>query len=58
MQEYDSGAGEWPAEERLPTSVRQRASEIEGCALSIALLLDVGLDDWESDPSSTSTAWN
>jgi hypothetical protein len=58
MQEYDSGADEWPAEERLPTSVRQRASEIEGYTLSITFLLDVGLDGWESDPSSTSKAWN
>jgi hypothetical protein len=44
IQEYDSGAGEEPCEERLATSVRQRASEIEGYTLSVIPLLDVDFE--------------
>jgi hypothetical protein len=67
MQEYVSGAGEHPEAERLPTSVRQRASEIERYGLSIPLLLEVdpnGRGSTEKsellygNTSSTSHAWN
>ena len=41
MQENMSGADELPEEERLQTSVRQRASGIEGYGVSITLSFDV-----------------
>jgi len=49
MQEYDSGAGKRPAEDRLPTSMRQRASGIEGYTSSITVWLDVDLDGRPSE---------
>jgi hypothetical protein len=46
MQENVSRAGELPKEEQLQTSVRQRASGIEGYGVSITLSFDVDSIGW------------
>jgi len=53
MQESVSRVGELPKEERLQTSVRQRASRIEGYGVSITLSFDVDSIGWghiDGDP--------
>jgi hypothetical protein len=53
MQESVSRVGELPKEERLQTSVRQRASGIEGYGVSITLSFDVDSIGWghiDGDP--------
>ena len=65
MQEYVSGAGKYPEDDRLPTSVRQSASETEGYGLSV--FRSFALDLFGMGPlsrellygnrSSTSDAW-